>query len=336
MFDHDRKTGQIRQLCKTSQLIAWITEKSGHPVSWKAIDGAVSQEQFYESVNANIAKQFCYNSISDTPHFPVRDDVYYTHEELPEPTPDARYLEQFIDFFAPETHQDRMLIKAMACTPLYCKEKIAKPLFIIDSHKAQANGKSTLVNMIALLYGSDLVTQSPMSESFENFMNDNQLYGVRRRMMSTEARRKRIYLLDNVDKFFKSAAFAELITSDTLTGIKPYGHQDETRPNDYTFVMTVNGANVDQDLASRALQIFVSMPEHVAPNWEFKVVEYAKTHRMQILSDMLGLMKRGAEFEAEPFTRFRQWERDILQPVVGTLSEYDAMFKNDFRQARRN
>lgn len=327
LFDHDRKTREIRYIDAPEQLITWISEKSGHCTEWKHVCGAATKKEFFESVRANVNGEYRYNSISDTPHWPTRSDVYYTHDDLPPPSEHAKYFQQFVDFFSPERGEDEVLIKALICTGLYYKPYVNKPLFIVDSSKAQGNGKSSLVKMVALLFGATMETATTLDEDWSKFTNENQSHQIKRRMMSTEARRKRLFLLDNVDKFFKSSLLASLVTSDVISGIKPYGHDDETRPNDLTYVMTMNGASVDNDLASRALQIFVSMPDDPDPNWEAKVKSFVKAHRLQIISDAISILDDGANFEAKPFTRFRSWERDVLQCVAGSFERYNCLFK---------
>lgn len=141
LFDHDRRTGEIRFLENTQELAAWVQEKSGHSVQWSKIEGAVSMEQTFCSVRANSRR---YEAISGVPNWPSREDVYYTHADLPEPTPDAQYLHEFCSFFCPSTPADATLIRAFVASPVYYKFKVDRPLWIIDASTGQGSGKSKL------------------------------------------------------------------------------------------------------------------------------------------------------------------------------------------------
>jgi len=89
LFDQDREHGGIRRLIDAEDMFAWIDEKSGHNSRFKRGEGMIGQERLFRAVRATARR---YNAIADVPHWPLRDDVYYTYADLPEPTTDGEFL----------------------------------------------------------------------------------------------------------------------------------------------------------------------------------------------------------------------------------------------------
>lgn len=325
MFDHDRKSGLIRYIENTQTLFAWIQEKSGHKVNWAKIEGAVRQEEFYSSLYYNARR---YEAISGVPAWPPRDDVYYTHGSLPAPTPDARYFNEFAAHFSPATREDFRLIKAFIASPLYFRYKIARPIWVIDSIHGQGAGKTKLVEMIATLYGGDdPESSSPFWVDAKQIQNEMLADRTNKRLLSQTGRKKRIVLIDNVNGYFAPSSLCSDTTSGELSGMAPYGHGEESRPNDLTYVITVNSASLSRDLIDRSMFIHLSKPEVRQPSWEANLVAYIRAHRLQIIADIIGILERGPQFDVRPFTRFDSWEREVLAPICGTFELHSDIFK---------
>ena len=332
MFDHDEKTDQIRPLKTPDDLFAWIEEKSGQRIDWSTkLQGAVTRGMLYSSLYARCQE---YQMISSVPTWPARNDVYYTFGELPEPTPDARYFSEFCEFFNPTTGEDMELLRVLVASPIYYIRKADRPLWVIDSEHGQGVGKTKLAEMIAMLYGGDdIESGEPLWADYKLVNNESSLYQLFRRLLSTNGRRKRIFLLDNVDGYFKSSALATLITQGSISGMAPYGKTEETRTNDLTYIITSNSATVSRDLSSRAMFISMSRPECPRDMWEKEVQEFITTNRMQIMADIIGILEKGAQFDFSPATRFRTWERDVMAPVMATSAVYNLCWKvNQERQ----
>jgi len=322
MFDHDRSTGAIRILGSPNELISWISEKSGHTVNWnKRLEGAVSYEQLFASVHARAPR---YQMISGVPNWPTRDDVYYTFGDLPKPTEDAKYFNEFCSFFETATPIDAHLLRAMVASPMYFQYKVDRPLWIIDSEHGQGVGKTKLVEMIAYLYGGeDPVCAEPFWVHYGEINSEVMMERVLRRLLSETGRQKRIFLLDNVVGYFKSSALATLVTQGSISGLAPYGKGEETRPNDLTYIITSNSATVCRDLASRSFFIMLKRPENPVKTWETVVRDYIRDYRLQIIADITGILDRGPQFTVTGKTRFRTWEREIMAPMLGSQEVYD-------------
>lgn len=326
LFDHDRDRDEIREIDNQSALFAWIGEKSKHPVNWTRIEGSVSQRELYEAVLANARY---YESISGVPSWPIRDDVYYTHGKMPDPDPEAFYFREFCDFFLPATSEDAALIRVLVASVLFHHRDDDRPLWIIESTAGQGSGKSIMIQKIAQLYGGDdLESGSPIDVAAKALQNETQQERLYKRVLSRGGRAKRILLIDNVTGHFVCPELASMITMRTISGMAPYGRGEENRPNDLTYVVTSNSATFDTDLAERAMFLFLKKPPN-DPTWSKDVSAFISENRLQIIADIIGMIKQGPGFDYTPVTRFAGWEHQIMVPMIGTESMYERVWKKN-------
>ena len=328
LFDHERNSGHIRFISEPSELMAWISEKSGQLVEWSKVEGAVSQEQLVASVRANVPR---YQTISGIPCWPPRTDVYYTHGQLPPADPDHEILDQFLALFCPATDADAILLRGFFASPLFYRLGVHKPLFVVDSTGGQGSGKTTLVNLLAMLYGGDDPScASPIGLVQDDLTNAQQFDRITRRLMSATGRQKRVLLVDNVEGFFDSPSLASLLTEPYLTGMAPYGRGEEHRPNDLTYCLTSNSATLSRDLIDRSIFIHVRKPDSSTVGrvgWVGKVHEFIRQHRMQIIADIVGILERKARFTFATVSRFPDWEAEVMAPMAGNADAYESAWK---------
>jgi hypothetical protein len=314
LFDHDRDSGVIIHINNADSLTAWIGRRSKKPVFWSRGDSMVTQRHFFESVTATARR---YESISYTPDYPPRPDVYYAHGRIPAPSPECARFWGFVDFFLPATEQDRCLIAAMICAPLWYIPGIERPSWIIDSRDGQNSGKTNLVELVAALYGHPPISTSKqeLSTNFQQLV---------KRCVSEAGRHARVMLVDNVVGDFQSPELSDLITRRDITGMAPYGHGEETRPNNLTYAITANSATVGTDIADRSFYIHLQRETDSAKRktWKFRVQAYIDHHRLEIISDIISLLSSHEHFEDPTRTRFSAFEASILQPCCGDPETY--------------
>jgi hypothetical protein len=323
LFDHDRDTGDIRFLSTTQELFAWMQSKSKKPILWGRGEGCVSRDELYHHLVANAQS---YYAIRGVPSFPTRKDIYYTHGQIPEPSPDHEYLNGFIDFFEPATPADRVLIGVFVASCLYYRPEAKRPMWIIDSQHGQGSGKTTLVEMVARLYGDDLDSQSPITVQARELQNENLSDRITRRILSTGGRRKSILLIDNVTGSFACPALAALITGPPITGLSPYGKSEETRPNDLTYALTANSAMVDRDLASRAFIIHLRKAPP-SDSWAIRLHRFVEDYRQEIISDILDVLGGEPSYRPTIGSRFEGWEADVFLPMVPDAETYEEIHR---------
>jgi hypothetical protein len=311
LFDHDRDTGQIIDLKEPDSLMAWISRRSKHNVEWCHGDAMATQRQFYFTV---VDKAHSYSSTSMIPSWPKRPDVYYAHGEIPRACPNMSRFKTLLSMFAPASDEDRCLLASMICSPLWFIPGVARPSWIIDSRDGQGSGKTTLVELISQLYSA-----SPISTTRNELTKNMEV--VKKRCVSESGRRARIFLCDNITGDFHCDELSGMITCKDITGMAPYGHGEETRPNDLIYCITANSATVSTDIADRSLYIFVRKPAQTssgAGSWREGVQNYIDAHRLEIVADIIYMLERHEPYQMDCKTRFREFETRLLQPCCGS------------------
>jgi hypothetical protein len=161
--------------------------------------------------------------------------------------------------------------------------------------------------------------------------NDQAIQVVTKRLLSASGRKKRVLLLDNVEGYFRSPALATLVTQGSISGMAPYGHGEETRPNDIVYVITCNSATLSRDILSRSMIIHMKHPGSSLRRWNDEVEEYIRVNRMGIVSELVALLEAGLQYELVPATRFAAWERDVMGPVLQDSITLDEVWKHSER-----
>lgn len=316
MFDYDRDSGEIIDIDDSEKLLAWIGRRSKHNPDWARGDAMITPRQFRASVMATCRR---YESISLTPDWPARQDVFYAHGPLPAPCPNGSRFNAFCNLFLPASDIDAMLIRAFACCPLWYIPGLPRPSWIIDSQDGQGSGKSNLVELVSELYG-----HAPIKTSKQELSQN--LQQITKRCLSHSGRDARMLLVDNVTGNFDSPEFADMVTSKHITGMAPYGHGEETRPNNLVYCITANSATVGTDIADRSIYIHVRKPTPAElAGWKERIQGYIRNHRMEIFADIIQMLSKHKPFPGVlPQTRFPEFDLLVLQPCCGTpeLLEY--------------
>lgn len=316
LFDHDRDTGRISAIDKPATLFAWIQRKSGQLVEWSKEEGCVSREELFEGLLADAIR---YEAISSVPDWPPREDVYYACGSLPPPDPEHRRFYHMIDRFSPAGPEYRPILMALFAAPFFYINGVPRPLWVIDAIDGAGSGKTTIVDAIALLTGAPPISTSAaeLSRSFVELI---------KRIVSSEGRHSRLLLLDNITGSFSCPELADLATKVAISGRPAYGRGEEVRPNNLTFIITANSANVDNDLASRAFYLMVGKPAYSA-NWRRETFDYIAAHRMEILADLLDILRSHKPFDLPPMTRCPEFETMVLQAFCRDSEEYSSVVK---------
>jgi len=319
LFDHDKDSGKIEHIKSPDAMIAWITAKTKKLVRWKAGDGFISKKEFFEGVYQASRK---YNEIAHAPVIPQREDSYSAYPPLPEADSEGHYyFNKLIDSFLPATECDRVMIASFLVSPLWYEKGIPKPCFIIDSPDGQGSGKTKVAEICAYLYRTDPVRTD--KHTLEKNFDD-----VTKRLVSYSGRECKIVLLDNVTGTFSCSRFADLVTASSISGRSPYGRGEESRPNNLTYVITSNNATIDSDMAERSLFIHVKKPEKYDVTWLRTIKEFIDTHRYNIFADMLDIIYSRKSFDAQPCTRFPDFEKIIMQAMCSDFNEYNEVIKS--------
>lgn len=314
LFDYTRHDRRIVEIHTRDALRAWVNGTSRHQSDFRAGGSFCGWSELFERLLQTVTR---YEGISGAPWFPARANVFPTYPMLPPADPTHTRFWELVDRFCPATRADRTLIAAFLCAPMFYDPAAARPAWIVDTVDAQSSGKSTVVKMACLLYN-----ETPLGMDLNTLERD--LVNIKKRLLSSEGRRSRIALFDNVEQTLKSSALADFVTSASITGMAPYGRGEERRPNDITWTATVNGAEVDTDMATRSYMIHVRKPVNPDPMWEKKTMDMINGNRLQIYADILDMFS-GAPFRVRRESRFGVFDSVVLSAVCRSDEEFAAV-----------
>lgn len=315
LFDRNPKNGDIVWLPTVDSVMAWISMRSKQTVEWSRCRGAIPQAQFFQALMLAVKQ---YDGVSKAPHVPVRTEIFYLHDPLPQiPKGSTVHLDKFVSFFAPANDVYRILIRALVMAPMFFGANSPHPAWVIDSVDGKGVGKTTLVKMLAELYD-----ETPIDIDAQSLKAD--LTIVIKRLISSEGRSRRIALLDNVQGTFRCANLARLVTTATISGIAPYGHSEESRRNDITYIITSNAASLDDDIAQRCYTIKLKKSPRNA-QWEREVRSYIKRNREYIFAEIVGLLSNPPISIDVARTRYPEFEQAVICGACKTMEEYNVV-----------
>lgn len=314
LFDHDRDSDRIELLESKETLMSWIGEKSNHSVMWHDTIGCVSRGELYCGLVRN-ARRF--EKVSSVPDYPKRTDVYYTYRNELNPTKGHIAFETLMGFFNPQDESSRVLLRTLFAAPMYYRHGIQRPCWIIDSKNGQSVGKTTVCELLGMLYNCEPIktSKSELEKDFKELL---------KRIVSTSGRNSRIVMVDNVKGVFDDEHFSDLVTGFGISGKAPYGRGEETRPNDITYIITSNSANIGSDMASRSFLLFIAPPKTRSDRWKDNVLAFIQEHRYEILGDIYDILSNNeVPNEVIARTRVPEFEREVLYPMSGSVNSYN-------------
>lgn len=317
LFDHDRESKEIIELDKPQKLFAWISKKSKKNYLWKTGNGFIEKQEFYSLVMQSAHR---FELISSTPDFPNNPATYYTFPTLPKPSKGHEYFNKLVDFFNPDGKHGRELIKAIFLSPMYYRTSATKPSWIIDSRYGKGVGKTTVYDLISKLYMC-----SPIQVHRESFKNSDELD---KRLVSNTGRKSKIFAIDNIEGRFANEILAQYITANTLSGRAPYSAGEDSRPNNLTYIITCNSAEINGDLTSRSYFLFLKRFDNENHKWKEEVEHYIEKYRWHIFADMLDILLNHKPFEnCKCYTRHRLFEVEVMQAVCDNQADFEEMMQ---------
>jgi hypothetical protein len=296
--DHHRK---CRFIEKQSDLWALWGELVGRPANIRSGSGLHTKEEIFSAWKANA---FEYDTVDEIPHVPPVSNAYY-FSTLPD-LGDGSVLAQVLDRLNPASEADAVLLRAAFVTPLWGGPGGARPAFVITSDSGRGAGKTTVVKLIARIFGGLIALGA----------NDDGAK-IKERLLSPNGRRKRIVLLDNVKTHrFSWADLEDLITSDQVSG-KQLWVGEATRPNRLSYFITVNGVAMSTDLAQRSVVIKLCPPKRDG-GFEEEISSFIQNHRSQLLGDIAAILN-DPETEIPRPSRWATWEKQVLSKLFGAV-----------------
>lgn len=306
LFSHERDS--VRWLDSTPTLFGWLGRKHGI-IEWHRKIGCVTKEELFAELRGTAEQLIAVESL---PHEPPMAGHYYAHEPLPEGT--GEYITSLVNRFTPATEADRWLILAMFATMFWGGNGGSRPIFTITSDAGRGIGKTTLPDMAAYL----------AQGCIELSQNEDSTI-MRQRLLSPEGIKKRVARIDNVKSHrFSWAEFESLVTAPIISGKQMYVGEG-SRPNNITWMITINGVSFSTDIAQRSIIIKLGRPSR-NPKWKSETIEYIDKYRKEIIADLILCLQQPAN-EISCVTRWAEWEEGVLgRLIVPDLDEQENEF----------
>lgn len=299
---------EIWSIAKPDELFALLHDRAN--VRWASGDceselgdtlSTVTKSEFFKWIRDNAEPS--YEGVSELPHVPELPGMFYVPCDLPKPTGEC--LDKFVSAFNPATEVDRQLMIAALMTPGWGGSPGARPMFVFSSDYGQGAGKTATAKAVGSVWGGS----APLDYE-DNWQN------ISKRIMSSEDWLSRVFLFDNVKGKFSGSAIEAAVTSEYLTGHKMFVGTVK-RPNDATFFITFNMPEMSRDLAQRAIIIKLGPPR--SGNFVEWSQQFVRDNRLQLIADILDLLKQpvNGEIQQENRDRWWQWQREVLSRVPG-------------------
>ncbi len=330
-----RDKPSVRYFYKPDDLFSWFQAQA--PVYWHSGDGqlagvrdaqastvtAVTKTEFFEHMKINVPDR--YVAVSELPHHPPMDGIYYVPMTLP--PSEGRYLDEFVSMFNVESEEDRLLLKAAVCTPGWGGAPGTRPGFLLEASGPGA-GKTSAVFAIARIWGGAHLVSDPSMQWSE----------IMKQMFSGPSANARMLVVDNCKEVVEGQAIEAAITTPSISGWKAYVGTI-MRPNDLTVMITANGARTSADMAQRVVVIRMGEPKK-GIDWQSKMDEFLAAHRFDVIADVVALLAGPSIYQPSQILgdRFSGWQRAILAKIHGadrlskTIAQRREMVDNDSRQ----
>ena len=275
---------EIVYLSDPADLFAFLQRHE--QTSWKGGPDYPTKAELFAALRQQ-AKSFV--AIEGAPHEPPIKDRFYACD-FPQPG-DGSTLRQLLGEYSPATTIDTELIASLFATPLCDVPDGRRPAYLIDSDDGRGSGKTTLATHVAALYGGGF-----------NVAYGEDIDRLKARFLTPAALTKRIAIIDNVKTLdFSNQAIESLITDSEISG-RRNNHGEATRPNNLTWIFTLNSASLSTDVAQRAIIIKLSRPSYDA-DWEERVQNLIQDNRERIFGDLIAMLRR----EPKPIKHKLRW-----------------------------
>lgn len=291
LFVHDAEG--VHWISNAPSLFGWLATRVGI-VEWRRASGCVTKEELFHELQRTAQS---YQAVEMLPHFPPLADHYYACEEYP--PGDGEALSKLIRSFSPATEEDEDLILAMFATPFWGGKPGSRPAFLVTSDAGRGIGKSKITDMLSLLLGGHVELSAGEDAG-----------RLRSRLLSPDGMKLRLARLDNVKTLkFSWAELESIITSPLISGHRL--HEGEAgRPNNITWVITLNGASLSTDMAQRVIMVKLKKPNRMGA-WEADVTAHIEANRKAIIGDIRTVLE-GDPFPVPDHTRWAAWEDNVL------------------------
>lgn len=250
-----------------------------------------------------------------TPGYNRGDNVRLYHAgSVIAPRSTTTYLKTFLEKPAFDSPGYRANTLAYLLSLVVVDRYIAPPILVVDGNNCGV-GKTSLVDALGIISDGKAVRRLT-SRGAE----------LIKQIGAALLNKERFMLLDNVarqsSRGFDHAEFSQITTGDFSKATRLLGQNKFVSGNGLHFSMTLNDAKLSDDIASRALNVFLNADKFVLTEVPHR--DYAEQNREALYGELLGLGLRaaGAYTPPPPAFRFRPWAHFVaprVEPEFGPL-----------------
>jgi 5S rRNA maturation endonuclease (ribonuclease M5) len=264
----------------------------------------LTREELYSAVLS--AAEYV-EEITAVPLWPQPPGIYVTKRlKIPENASPERFFE-LLRYFKPDSEIDQALIQALALTPFWGGKPGSRPLFVVTGPEGigiQGTGKTTLVEVLAILAGGYIAIERVEGKSFSD--------GVAKQILTESNLSKRVVLFDNLSRTLESQELASLITSTQVTG-RPAFERAKARANYFTWAATAVSPELDEDLADRCVVLHLAPPQiDRRPNFRAEVEAFMDRYQLEIVGGALTILKAERTPIIARHSRYPTWDDQVL------------------------
>lgn len=248
-----------------------------------------------------------YEAVAMRPHHPPIPGHYYAWRPPAGYQPTGACFGQLLRYFTNvKAPKDLFLLAAAFMTPGWGGRPDKgcvygwRPLQVIEAVD-QGSGKTTIAQVIGDLWGGWMPVQLS-GKGVDTFLE---------RALSPGGLLTRLCLIDNVKGVLSHAAVEEWLTSKYIRGKRMY-QGEATRPNDFTWITTLNNARLSRDMSERAFFIELKKPESRA-DWAKELHAFVSMNGPKIVADILEILRATLSFETLGLKdRWALWCEEVL------------------------
>ena len=187
LFFYDYEDDKVNILSNKDQLKAVFLKRKY--MMFGSANGYPTMTDLHESLLGTVKE---YEQISYMPTYPRNPKTFYAHEtiDLNEHENNTKYLDKFCSFFTNVDERSKEIMRSFVMAPMWYINGENKPIFIIDANEGQGSGKSTLVNMVAMLYRGDKNSDGIPLSVLQDHLKMGKSDEINKNILSTAGRQK--------------------------------------------------------------------------------------------------------------------------------------------------
>ncbi len=254
-----------------------------------------------------------FDAVSSKPHQPPIARHYYAWRPPADYKANGQRLAELVSLFDNAAGPaDVALIASAIVTPGWGGTEDSpygvRPIIVITADDKGA-GKTTLAQVIGELWGGWLDYVIGDRGAASEFLQ---------RVLSPGGLLQRVVVVDNVRSVLSDPNVEAWVTAKRLSGKRMY-EGEATRPNDLTWIATLNNARMNKDMADRSFIIHLKQPSvQSRGDWTKLIWQFVARHGAEVVADAIALLSGPEPKGTISDRRAPLWAEQVLSRVCAS------------------